>query len=130
MYPSGFDLQYLTYNNTSVYCPQTLAAIDTTQTCQSFCVHHRIPTAALKALNGGVSCQSLGDTSYCAPQSCPVAVVYQYTDYRPFVNLYSNMTYAQFLAWNSFVDGTTLLPGEVVCIGYAISQADMWIYLN
>lgn len=119
-YYRGTDLQYLINNNTSVYCPQTFSATDTTQSCQAFCTHYQISTAALIALNGGVSCQSLGDDSYCAPRSCAVALVSQYTDYQPFVDNYSNMTYAQFLAWNPFVGSSTLLPGEVVCVGWVV----------
>lgn len=121
---SGLDtvtnINLIPGNNTSVYCPQSLTVTNQTSTCYTFCIANGVSTAAIQALGGGVSCQDLlgSDETICAPLSCPVAVVDEYTDFHPFVDGHTNFSYSQFLAWNPFIkDPTELLSGEVVCVG-------------
>jgi hypothetical protein len=61
--------------------------------CTDFALTYQVPTMSLVTMID-LNCLSLtNDTTYCIPDSCPVAVVANRQSYQPLVNQYDNMTY-------------------------------------
>lgn len=114
--PSSGPLRW-TYSAT---CGQTITYTGSSDslstTANALALANNVPTAALMGLNA-ISWNIVPAGSYCAPESCQVAVVNQTTGVQSFVASYGNITETQFWTWNNYMDSKNLIEGEVVCVG-------------
>ena len=69
-----------------------------------------------------MACNMVSNGTYCASESCPIAVAETATDAASFIYSYTDITIIQFLSWNPFIDRNMIAEGEVVCIGYVAFQ--------
>lgn len=79
-------------------------------------MQYGVPSASFVEMND-VFCNRVDNGTYCLPLSCDVAVVNTTMNPYSFVDRYDNITYTQFITWNTYVDHRTLRTGEVVCVG-------------
>ncbi|KAK5739014.1 hypothetical protein LTR17_005532 [Elasticomyces elasticus] len=95
------------------YQPQSGSPSITTNQLASM---YRVPTAALLNLNE-ISRMVASPGSYCAPESCDIAIVNVTTSAVNLVALYDNITETQFWTWNVYMEAKNLIAGDVVCVG-------------
>lgn len=115
--PDTYESDQVPINGTSSTCPQIIEAEEATSTCEAFSTKYGVPTATLRALNDHVYCPHLSGP-YCAPLRCPVAQAYNSTSCESFADQFQNITCEQFLSWNPYIGGPSLVtPGDMVCIG-------------
>jgi hypothetical protein len=100
-------------------CFQTFNVTGNSTTCSAASLVYQVPTSALRVLNHGLNCYSITNTSLCAPQSCPIAVVPSQMTLGQFWSQmhYANITKTQFLGWNKMLRTSLMYAGDTVCVG-------------
>ncbi|KAF2121004.1 hypothetical protein BDV96DRAFT_641641 [Lophiotrema nucula] len=98
-------------------CPQVINTT-TNQTCASVTLAHQIPLSGLRNLNNDLTCSNLGNSSLCAPISCPMTVwTGNTTSLSTVIRQYTNFTQQQFLGWNKYINTDVISYGETICVG-------------
>ncbi|PVI07195.1 carbohydrate-binding module family 50 protein [Periconia macrospinosa] len=90
--------------------------------CSMLSARYKISTGSFRDLNKGINCAGLGNGTYCLPQSCEVAMQW-YEGGIPALDLigengpYKNISFTQFVKWNSAAIHMPVFPGDYICVG-------------
>ncbi|KAI4693341.1 uncharacterized protein J4E88_001712 [Alternaria novae-zelandiae] len=94
--------------------------------CSTFSAMYKVATGTLRDLNKRFvnqdSCMALPNGTYCLPEPCDAAKQVYDGGIEPFDLIgpngpYNNISFTQFVKWNSAAVHSRVMPGDYVCIG-------------
>jgi hypothetical protein len=97
-------------------CDQVVvwSEVGNTTTCNDLAVANNVASASIMEMND-VICSTIPNGTYCATESCQIAVLTQDFNADMFLassTAYENITITQFQNWNAYINLNSIRKGE------------------